>query len=328
MSKPEELFNLCSGHHVYIQTHNFPDPDAIAAAYGLQKLLKKYHINSTLCYDGAIDIISTKRMVSMLDIEIVNSNKITDMTKDDYIIIIDGQKYNANFTDLPGNEVACIDHHPTYIPCEYIFSDIQMVGACSTIVASYYKELKIKPSKNVATALVYGIKMDTADFIRGGTTFDSDMFAFLYPKCDISKIMRLYSNVMQIRDLKAYSTAINNIHIFEKCGFAFLDFECPDALIATISDFILSLEEVEIAVVYSKRNEGLKFSTRSEIERIDAGKMINRALAGYGSGGGHKTMAGGVIPKENIDSLGEDYISKIESLFLKQYEIMSTSETD
>ena len=38
----KKLVTLCQGHPVYIQTHNFPDPDAIASAYGLQKLLEIY----------------------------------------------------------------------------------------------------------------------------------------------------------------------------------------------------------------------------------------------------------------------------------------------
>lgn len=37
MNKIQDLVTLCQGHLVYIQTHNFPDPDAIASAYGLQK---------------------------------------------------------------------------------------------------------------------------------------------------------------------------------------------------------------------------------------------------------------------------------------------------
>lgn len=38
MSHVDDLIRLCQGHAVYIQTHNFPDPDAIASAYGLQEL--------------------------------------------------------------------------------------------------------------------------------------------------------------------------------------------------------------------------------------------------------------------------------------------------
>lgn len=37
MNKLNDLVALCRNHPVYIQTHNFPDPDAIASAYGPAK---------------------------------------------------------------------------------------------------------------------------------------------------------------------------------------------------------------------------------------------------------------------------------------------------
>ena len=39
MNRFEEIVRNIKGDMVYIQTHNFPDPDAIASAFGLSKLL-------------------------------------------------------------------------------------------------------------------------------------------------------------------------------------------------------------------------------------------------------------------------------------------------
>lgn len=52
MTKLEELLKQINRKHVYIQTHNFPDPDAIASALGIQELLKHNGISSTICYKG------------------------------------------------------------------------------------------------------------------------------------------------------------------------------------------------------------------------------------------------------------------------------------
>ena len=46
MKQFDRLIQLCQGHRVYIQTHNFPDPDAIGSAFGLQRLLGVYGIHS------------------------------------------------------------------------------------------------------------------------------------------------------------------------------------------------------------------------------------------------------------------------------------------
>ena len=36
-----ELIEHCRGKNLYIQTHNFPDPDASASAFGLKKLFEQ-----------------------------------------------------------------------------------------------------------------------------------------------------------------------------------------------------------------------------------------------------------------------------------------------
>ena len=106
----DKLVNLLKGHKVFLQTHNFPDPDALASAYGLQVLLRRYGIDTTICYEGKIEKVTSKRMLTVFGITAVEKNDLTDMTQDDYIVTIDGQKYNANFTDLIGNEVGVKNH--------------------------------------------------------------------------------------------------------------------------------------------------------------------------------------------------------------------------
>ena len=44
MSKFCNIIENITSKHVYIQTHNFPDADAIASAFGLSVLLEKYGI--------------------------------------------------------------------------------------------------------------------------------------------------------------------------------------------------------------------------------------------------------------------------------------------
>ena len=57
---PLQLVELLRGHRTYIQTHNFPDPDAIASAFGLQHFLNYHGIKADICYDGKIERLSTR----------------------------------------------------------------------------------------------------------------------------------------------------------------------------------------------------------------------------------------------------------------------------
>ena len=318
---PLQLVELLRGHKNYIQTHNYPDPDAVASAFGLQYFLKQHGVEATICYEGTVEKLSTRKMFEVFQIDVLEASQIQDMTEQDYIVAVDSQKYNANLTDLVGDEVACIDHHPTFIECSYQYGDIRKAGACSTLIAQYFYQTRTPMDATVAAALAYGIKVDTADFIRGVTELDLDMFAYVYKQADVDKIKIMYHDVLELDDLKAYGAAIDNIYINDGVGFAWIPLDCPDALIAIISDFILSLNVVDISIVYAVRRDGIKFSVRSEHGDIDAGKMVANVLKDYGSGCGHRETAGGFIPKENMDRI-DGMHARIEEEFMKQIQLM------
>lgn len=320
MGKWNDLIALCQGHFVYIQTHNFPDPDAIASAFGLQRLLERYEISSTLCYDGRIDKLSASKMLDAFQIQMFPYDQLrAQMRQEDYVICVDSQKNNGHMTDFVGDEVACIDHHPVFEQVEYRYRDIRFTGACATIIAGYYQELDLEPDQDAATALLYGLKMDTLQFTRGVTEEDIQAYAFLFPLCSRETLSQLERNNMEFDDLKAYGAAIESIELYDKVGFSSIAFSCPDAMVAVLSDFILSLQEVEVAVVFSYREDGIKFSVRSEDPGINAGELIHAALQGLGGsrGGGHREMAGGLIPSGDVPLLGHYPNAAIRDLFLK-----------
>jgi nanoRNase/pAp phosphatase (c-di-AMP/oligoRNAs hydrolase) len=323
MNKPLELVELLRGHRVFVQTHNFPDPDAISSAFGLQKFLEYHGVEASICYVGSIDRLNTRKMMDEFGIDIKSYEDIPDMVFDDYIVNVDCQKPNANTTDLPGNEVACVDHHPVFkVQEDYRYTDIRICGACATLVAQYFHDTDTPMDENVATALIYGIKMDTDDFIRGTTTLDMDMMAYLFQYADTDKLNAMYKSTIEFQDLKAYGAAIENIVLYDYVGFTYIPFDCPNSLVAIISDFILSLDGVDVAIVYSINSDGLKFSVRSERKNIDAGRLIYNALDGIGTGGGHAAMAGGFIKKDWKERVGTGYKKKIEELFMNRIKEM------
>lgn len=322
---PNELIELLKGHKVYLQTHNFPDPDAIASAFGLQKFLEYYDVKSTICYVGSIDRFNTRKMMDAFGIEIYSYEEIENMQESDYIVHVDCQKPNANTTNLPGIEIGCVDHHPVFKKTEdYVYTDITITGACASIVASYYYKTNTPMDVNVATALAYGIKMDTDDLIRGTTSLDMDMIAYVHNYADWHKLHDMYSSTIEFHDLKAYAAAIENIEVFDYVGFTYMPFECPNSLVGIISDFILSLDVVDVAIVYSVNSSGIKFSVRSERPEVDAGKLIFDALSGIGSGGGHAAMAGGFIDNETLNKIGRGYDGKIKELFMQALKKLPT----
>jgi nanoRNase/pAp phosphatase (c-di-AMP/oligoRNAs hydrolase) len=304
MTASEKIAGIVRGHEVFIQGHNYPDADSIASAYGMKRLLEHRGVDSDIIYVGMIDKLNISRMLDDLDIHITFFENEARLTEDDHIILVDAQKHNSNIKDCPGDEVVCVDHHPITVKPDYRFCDIRPdVGACSSIVASYFFEDGIEPDQRTATALAYGIKMDTLGLKRGAGVFDVEMFSRLFPFSDPQKLFALQSNTMQVDELRAYGEAISTMQLFGKVGITRLDSKCSDGLIAEIGDFILNLDEVDVCIVYAMRESGVKLSVRSELAHVDAGKLIARALDGIGSGGGHAEMAGGFIPAENVTGL-------------------------
>ena len=318
MTKLDEIAKQINRKHVYIQTHNFPDPDAIASAFGLQELLKQRGIESTICYKGKIDRYSTDKLREMLKIKLKNLEDLEhELTEDDEVILVDAQKGNSNIINMTGDEIICIDHHPVYEKSDYRFTDIRPeVGACASIIAQYFFENEIKMSKRIATALTFGIRMDTQKLSRGVSKLDMEMLYRMYDDCDQDVIHLLENSNLYFEDLMAYSKAISSIEVFENISFADTGENCPEALIASVSDFMLALVEVSFSVVYSRKKEGIKLSVRSERPTLDAGKIISKALKGIGSGGGHATMAGGFVPFDGTDREEDLLIQDIRDRFI------------
>lgn len=318
MSKFDKIIENIHSKHVYIQTHNFPDPDAIASAYGLSVLLDRYGISSSICYRGRIERYTTNGLVERLGIKMMNIESASSLNPNDEIILVDSQKGNTNIIDTDGDEIICIDHHPTFENSRnviYRYADIRPeLGACSTIIAEYYIENNVPIDTKVATALIYGIKSDTMGLSRGVSSKDVDVYCHLFKLADSKILQSLEHCSIRFDDLKAYGNAINSIKVFNNVSFANTGSDCPEALIATISDFMLNLIEVNISIVYSLKKEGIKLSIRSTGE-YDAGKLTNAALEGIGGGGGHASMAGGFVPVNGNQDI-EQLIEEIQDRFL------------
>lgn len=311
------MMESIQGNHVYIQTHNFPDPDAIASAFGLQILLNYRGIKSTICYQGKIDKYSTKKMIETLNIEILPLNEIKDLNDKDEFVLIDSQAGNANLVDVMGNKIICIDHHPSFGISNYLYCDIRpRTGACASIIASYFIESDISITQEVATALMYGIKVDTANLSRGVSNLDLNMFYALYNLCDMDLINSLETSTLQFSDLNAYANAIKSIKVYDNISFANTGNHCPEPLIASISDFMMLIAGVNLCVVYSIKVDGIKISVRSDAGSFDAGQLTNDALFGIGSGGGHPTMAGGFVPFTELHEKVDELIEQIENNFI------------
>jgi len=286
----------------FIQPHNVPDPDAIASSLGLYYLLSLRGIKKlAIVYDQEIEKANSKKMLEMFKVPIIHASQAHTLGTEDWAVLIDTQKGNANTTDLPTDEVAVIDHHEFIGDMGYRFMDIRPgVGSCSAIIADWFFENKIEPPKEIATALLYGIFMDTDNLTRGVSDFDINMFYHLYSLADIDLIIELKENELSINDLELYAEAFKTVEIYDELAFLRL-MNVNDSLLGAAGDIVVSIAGVYVVIAYSMRENGIKLSIRSRSDKVRANHLVKCLVEGFGVGGGHDNMAGGFIPNENLN---------------------------
>jgi nanoRNase/pAp phosphatase (c-di-AMP/oligoRNAs hydrolase) len=285
---------------VFLQPHNVPDPDAIASCAGLRHLLGLRGIQSSIVYDREIEKVDSLKMLDLFGIGMTKAREASTLGKEDWAVLVDGQKGGGNLTDLATDEVAVIDHHEYRGNQGYRFEDVRpAVGACATIIAEYFFENGVEPPQKLATALLFGIMKDTDGLTRGVSSLDIEMFYRLYRYGDVSLIRQLNGSQLTFDDLERYAEAFQSVEVYGSIGFMSLD-SPDDSLLGAASDIVLSLESVEIVVAWSRRAKGVKFSVRSENPGTRANDLVRSVLDGVGFGGGHDHMAGGFLPAENL----------------------------
>jgi nanoRNase/pAp phosphatase (c-di-AMP/oligoRNAs hydrolase) len=225
---------------------------------------------------------------------------------------VDGIAGNRNVTSLSDSPLTgIIDHHqpPSVIP-ECLFMDIRPdIGACSTIIYQYYLETMTEVPRDVATALLTGLMMDTAQMTRGVGPVDLAAFSGLFFKGDWEESAYILRNSFSVQDIPVLRHAFDHYYIDGEVCFVELKAsqmrETGDAplaekplrpeLLGLISDYFLRMMEIHFVITIETGDTACRLSLRSENPRLPADLIIKHALEGIGSGGGHPHMSGGTI---------------------------------
>jgi nanoRNase/pAp phosphatase (c-di-AMP/oligoRNAs hydrolase) len=283
---------------VLVQTHDFPDHDALGAAYALSELLARRGHRCSIAYGGRIQSISLASMVSKLGIAI--ENFADACAKPDFqTIVVDGSPAGGTIATVAGTLTGVIDHHPPRRKIIIPFADVRpTTGACCSIIWTYWKEAGETPDEITATALLAGIQLDTDFLSRRVSVTDLEAHAALYflGNCDLAR--EIVRTSLEISQLPALGQAFSSATVEGSVIIAELQGDYTSELLSVMADFLLRLREISFAVAVETGGDEFRLSARSRDLALDAGLILSRSLAGIGSGGGHPHMAGGSIRKE------------------------------
>lgn len=290
-AKLADTINL--GESLGIITFDNPDPDTIASAVALQAIADHFGVEANIHYFGEIGHQENRAFANLLGIELVQIETEEDLEEYDLVGLVD---HSANAENVSINIDIFIDHYEPDTELEASFTDIRPnISSTSTILTKYIQEFDIKPSEEVATALLYGIRAETLDFKRETTPADLTAAAYLYPFANHDTLEQVESPSMSPETLDVLAEAIQNrkvqgSHLISNAGFI----RDRDAL-TQAAQHLLDLEGITTTAVFGIADETIYIAARSRDIRLNIQNTLEDAFGESGEVVGHSTQASAEI---------------------------------
>jgi nanoRNase/pAp phosphatase (c-di-AMP/oligoRNAs hydrolase) len=288
-----------------VSPHDDPDPDALAAAWGMAELLTcELDVDVVIAFEGIIGRAENRAMVRELGIKLRRLETL-DLETFDGVLLVDTQPAARNHSaprSLP--VLGCVDHHPLLDDgAWYPWFDVRPAeGTTSAIVLTYLLDREIPVDAQLATAILYGLKTDTLDFSRDATETDLVAYAFVFPRADHEALGGIINPRLDPPYFELLHRALDMACVHGPAVVIFLSsLPYPD-LVAEMADLFVRRRGTEWCICGGTYKGALRFSLRTENEDANAGEIVQGLVGAYGgAAGGHGTTAAGRIPLDEMD---------------------------
>jgi nanoRNase/pAp phosphatase (c-di-AMP/oligoRNAs hydrolase) len=324
----ERLREVCEGaKNVRVIIYANPDPDALASALALKKILETKKRVVKIGYTGAIGRPENACMIRQLRIPAYPVSE-EEVAHSDVIAIVDSQpKFFTDFS-LPRCDIV-IDHHPLPDVILAKFVDIRPdYMSTSSIMTEYLKATGMRLTKNLASALFYGIKTDTRHFMGDMSYGDVEAIRWLRDKADRDIVKQIEFSQFSREALDYFSIALVRRRFLNGVMFSHLGPVPFFDVCVQVADFFIRVENVSWALVTGVVGDALVVVFRNDGLKKDAGYLARTAFGGIGSAGGHKSMGRAefkqnALPKglllsdnKGIEEFVLSSLAKIDPVFL------------
>jgi nanoRNase/pAp phosphatase (c-di-AMP/oligoRNAs hydrolase) len=276
------------------------DPDALAAAFAVKRLLRYRVKNVTIAYPNEIRRLNNLVMLELLKIpaERLHTVKLADYSKK---VMLDSQPPHLPAFENIAFDVV-IDHHPATKGWVATFVDIRKeYGATASIMVEYLRAAAARPSVALATALFYAIKVDTQNFEKKVTLADAISFRYLFNLANLSLVRKIEMSSLRRSELNYFRNALTEMKMSKQRLYAHVGkVPSPDILVL-IADFFKQVHEADWVFISGIHNDKLVVIFRCDGYKKNAGRLAEKIFGKAGSAGGHRESARAEVPLKNME---------------------------
>lgn len=286
-----------------VLTHDNPDPDALASATILTRVLRTaFKQTVTAAYGGIIGRAENREMVKSLRLRFSHIRYLS-LKRYQRFALVDTQHRTGN-NQLPSRVVPdlVIDHHPVRPNTQgaRLYDIRPPYGATATILGEYMLAAGVRPTHAEATALIYAIRSETQDFAREYTGPDKAIYDHFFPLANHRLLARIQSPRLPLTYFRNLHDALENLESVDTLIVSHLGtVEQPD-IVPEIADLLLRMEGKTWSLCTGLYGDRLYLSIRTTNPRADAGSLMHRLLRRRGKGGGHGRTAGGWVDLSKV----------------------------
>lgn len=296
----ERLLNVLADFGlVRIVTHDNPDPDAMAAGWGLYTLFQeRLDCPVELVGGGAIVRAENRHLVDLLNPPLQIVDKLNDDGKS-ATVLVDCTLGTSNHLATRGclHPAAIIDHHFGGLPPVGVaFTDIRpFVAATATIVASYLREQGIEPGVKLASAMLYAIRTETCGCETEHSPLDRAIVLWLTGRAEPGLIAEIENAPLARSYFSDLVLALQGTLLFNETALCLLPRASGTETVGEVADLLIRCKGLRRVLCGAVIDENLYVSVRTRGDDGSAVELLQKTLEGIGGGGGHAHRAGGKV---------------------------------
>lgn len=275
------------------------DPDAMASAQAVRRLLSRRVEEVTIAHNNKIERLNNLAMKDFLKIPLQHMRGTRQDQYTKFVLIDSQPPHNPDLASISYNAV--IDHHPVTDGWDAPFVDIRPeYGAVASMLTEYLKAAKINPTVALATALFYGIKVDTQNFTKKTSPSDLLCFQYLFKRINQQLLNKIETSDIRRSELKYFKIALETMKISKKRVYVHLGRVGNPDILVVVADFFAHIHNIGWVIISGKYREKLVVIFRCDGYKKNAGKLAARVFGEMGSAGGHRQSARAEVSYKNL----------------------------